>query len=76
MGGACGMHGGQKRCIQGFGRETCWKETTLTHRRRWEKNIKMYLQEVGWGSKDWIDMAQDRERWWALVNAVMNIRVP
>jgi hypothetical protein len=45
-------------------------------RRRWEDNIKMDLQEVGWGGIDWIDMAQDRDRWRALVNAVMNLRVP
>jgi hypothetical protein len=45
-------------------------------RRRWEDNIKMDLQEVGWGGMDWIDMAQDRDRWQALVNAVMNVRVP
>jgi hypothetical protein len=45
-------------------------------KRRWEDNNKMYLQEVGWGNMDWIDMAQDRDRWWALVNAVMNLRVP
>jgi hypothetical protein len=38
--------------------------------------IKMYLQEVGWGDVDWIDMAQDRDRWWTLVNAVMNLQVP
>jgi hypothetical protein len=43
---------------------------------RWENNIKMDLQEVGWGSMDWIDMAQDRDRWRALVNAVMNLQVP
>jgi hypothetical protein len=45
-------------------------------RRRWEDNIKMQLQEVGWGGMDWIDLAQDRDRWRALVNAVMNLRVP
>jgi hypothetical protein len=43
---------------------------------RWEDNIKMDLQEVGWRGMDWIDMAQDRDRWRALVNAVMNLRVP
>jgi hypothetical protein len=44
-------------------------------RRTWEDNIKMDLQEVGWGM-DWIELALDRDRWEALVNAVMNIRVP
>jgi len=45
-------------------------------RRRWEDNIKMDVQEVGCGGMDWIELAQDRERWRALVNAVMNLRVP
>ena len=44
-------------------------------RRRWEDNIKMDLQEVG-GGEDWMELAQDRDRWWALVNTVMNLRVP
>jgi hypothetical protein len=45
-------------------------------RRTWEDNIKMDLQEVGWGGMDWIELARDRDRWQALVNAVMNLRVP
>jgi hypothetical protein len=45
-------------------------------RRRWEVNIKMDLQGLGCGSMDWIELAQYRDRWRALVNAVMNLRVP
>ena len=45
-------------------------------RRRWEDNINMDLQEVRCGGTDLIDLAQDRDRWRALVNAVMNLRVP
>ena len=45
-------------------------------RRRWEDNIKMNLQEVGFRSVDWTELAQDRDSRWALVNAVMNLRVP
>jgi hypothetical protein len=45
-------------------------------RRRWEDNIKMNLQEVGRGGMDWIGLAQDRDRWRALVNAVKNLLVP
>jgi len=45
-------------------------------RPRWEDNIEMDLQEVGCGRMDWIDLAEDRDRWRAFVNAVMNLRVP
>jgi hypothetical protein len=45
-------------------------------RRTWEDNIKMDLQEVGGVYGDWMELDQDRDRWWALVSAVMNFRVP
>jgi hypothetical protein len=45
-------------------------------RRRWGDNIKMDLREIGWDCVDWLDLAQDRDQWRALVNTVMNLRVP
>jgi hypothetical protein len=45
-------------------------------RRRWDDNIKMDLREVGWGGVDWIDLAQNRDRWRALAYTVMSLRVP
>jgi hypothetical protein len=45
------------------------KRTLGRPRHRWEDNIKMYLEEVGWKSMEWIDLAQDRDRWQASVNA-------
>ena len=44
-------------------------------RRRWDNDIKMDLHEVGYGVMDWTELAQDRDRWWALVKALMNLRV-
>jgi hypothetical protein len=42
----------------------------------WVDNIKMDLREIGWGDTDWIDLAQDRDQWRALVNTVVNLQVP
>jgi hypothetical protein len=44
--------------------------------RSWVDNIKIDVREVGWDGVDWIDLAQDRDRWRAVVNTVMNLRVP
>ena len=77
MGGACSAYGGERK---GVYRVLVGKpegsRPLERPRRRWEDNIKMDLQEVGCGSIDWIDLAQDRDRWRALVNGVMNLRVP
>jgi hypothetical protein len=52
------------------------KETTRKTKTRWVDNIRMNLGEVGWGDVEWIELAQDRNRWRALVNSVLNLRVP
>jgi hypothetical protein len=52
------------------------KRTIRRARRRWEDNIKMDLRETWWGGMDWIDLAQDRDQWRALVNTVINLLVP
>ena len=52
------------------------RRTLERPRPRWVDNIKMDLQELGCGGMDWIELAQDRDRWRALVNAVMNLWVP
>jgi hypothetical protein len=45
-------------------------------RHRWEDNIRMDLRDTGWGDMDWINLAQDNDHWRALVDTVMNLRVP
>jgi len=69
-GGACSTYGGGERCI----RRPEGKRPLGRPRLRWEDNIKVYFKDVGWEVMDWIDLAQDRDRWRDLVNAVMNLR--
>jgi hypothetical protein len=76
MGGTCSAYGGEERRIQGFSGEAEGKKLLGRPRRRWEDSIKMDLQEVGCEIMDWIELVQDRDRWRALINAVMNVLVP
>jgi hypothetical protein len=61
------MHGQQNKKV---------KRPLGRYRTRWEDNIKMYLQEVGCDCMDWIELAQGRDSWLALVNALKNLRIP
>ena len=76
MGGACGMYERQERAYRILVGRPDKKKTLGGPTHRWEDNINMDLQDVQWGGINWIDLALDRDRWWALVNAVMNLRVP
>ena len=75
MGGACGTYGGRGVHKVLVGKPAGTRPFGRPRRRR-EDNIKTDLQEVGRGCGDWMKLAQDRERWRALVSTVMNFRVP
>jgi hypothetical protein len=76
MGGACSTYGEKRGAYRILVGTSEGRQSLGRPRRRWEDNIKRDLREVGWVGMDWIELAQDRDRWWALVNTVMNLRVP
>ena len=76
MGGACSAYGGEYRLYRALVGKREGKRPLGRPRRKWKDNIKMDLQEVGCGVVEWIELAQDRERWRSLVKAVMKYRVP
>jgi hypothetical protein len=76
MDGACSMDGEERGVYRVLAVKPVGKRPLGRPRHRWEDNIRLDLQEVGCGGRDWIGLAQDRDRWRALVNAVMNLRVP
>jgi hypothetical protein len=69
------MYGGERNTYRLLVGKPEGKRSLGRPRRRWVDNIRMDFEEVGWGDVDWIDLAQDRNRWRALVNSVLNRRV-
>jgi hypothetical protein len=76
MGGACSTNGEKRDAYRLLVGKPEGKRPLGRVRRRWLDNIRMDLVEVGWGDVDWIRLAQNRDRWRALVNSVLNRRVP
>ena len=76
MGGACSTYGERRGMYSDLVGKPGGKRPLGRPRRRWENNIKMDLQEAGCGGMDWIELAQDRDKWRALLNVVMNLQVP
>jgi hypothetical protein len=76
MGGACSVYGERRGIYRVFVKKPEGKRPLGRLRCRWEDSIQMDLQEVGYGGMDWIGLAQDMDRWRALVNAIMNLLVP
>jgi hypothetical protein len=76
IGRVCSTNGEQRNVCMILVGEPEGKRPLGRPRRRWLNNIKMDLREIGWNCMDWIYLAQDRDQWSALVNTVMNLRVP
>jgi hypothetical protein len=76
MGRAYGKYGGREGVRRVLLGKPEGKRPLVRPRHRWDDNIKMDLQEVGGGCGDWMELAQDRDRWRALVSTVKNLRVP
>jgi len=75
MGGACSAYGDRRGVYRVLVVKPDGTRPLVRPKSRWEGNIKMDLQEAGYVVMDWIQLAQDRDRWRALMNAVMNLRV-
>jgi hypothetical protein len=76
MGGPCNTNGEKRNAYRLLVGKPEGKRPLGRARRRWVDNIRMDLGEEGWGDVDWIGLAQDRNRWRALVNSALNLRVP
>jgi hypothetical protein len=75
MGGSCSTNGEKRHAYRLLVGKSEGKRPLGRPRRRWVDNIRIDLGEVGWGDEDWIGLAKDRNRWRALVNSVLNLRV-
>jgi hypothetical protein len=76
MGNPCSTHGRNEKCVQNFVAKPEWRRTLGRPKRRWEENIRKDLREVEWEGADWLNLAQYRDQWRAVVNMVMKLRVP
>jgi hypothetical protein len=76
MGKVCSTNGAKKNAYRTLVGKPEGKRLLGRPRRRWVDNIKIDLRGIGWDGIDWIDLAQDRDQWRALVNMAMNFRVP
>jgi hypothetical protein len=76
MGSACSTNGEKRNAYRILVGNPEEKRPLRRPRRRWVDNIKMDRREIEWDGGDWINLAQDRDQWRSLVNAVMNLRVP
>jgi hypothetical protein len=76
MGGPCSTNGEKRNAYRLLVGKSDGKRPLGRPRRRWVDNTKMHLGEMGLGDVDWIGLAKDRNRWRALVNTVLNLRVP
>jgi hypothetical protein len=74
MGGPCSTNGEKRNAYRLLVGKP--ERPLVRPRCRWVDNIRMHLGEVGWGDVDWIGLAKDRNRWRAVVNSVLNLRVP
>ena len=76
MGSSCSQDGVSRSAFKILTRKPTGKRPLERHRRRWEDNIRMDLEEIGVDVGNWVDLAQDRDYWRALVNVALNLRVP
>jgi hypothetical protein len=74
MGGACSTNGENRNAYRSLVGKPEGKRPVGRSRHRWEDIIKIHFREIGWGSMDWINLAQDRDQWRVFVNMVMNLR--